>query len=183
MVETFKRAINDLTVQEAKGAEIRDTIKLSQTRPFVAKDRAHLRPKKSVLNRIIGDNSFELDFAESLEEWEDVASYAKNYFAVRFRLDYVNAEGDISNYYPDFIVRRSDGDVFVIESKGREELDLPFKMARLKAWCRDVNQLQSVTRFDFVLCRSVERFEQYKTQIVSRPGGELYRLLGALSQR
>ena len=161
LIDTFKRAINDLTVQKANNAEIRDAIRLSHTRPFVAKDRAHLRPKKSVFNRIIGDNSFELEFARSLEEWEDVASYAKNYFAVRFRLDYVNADGDISNYYPDFIVKRSDGSVFVIETKGREELDVPLKMARLKEWCRDVNQLQSFTHYDFVY--------------VDQPGFERYR--------
>ena len=47
LIETFKKAINDLTVQNVNGAEIRDTIKLSDTRPFVAKDRAHLRPKKA----------------------------------------------------------------------------------------------------------------------------------------
>ena len=35
-------------------------------------------------------------------------SYAKNYFAVNFKLDYVNADGDISNYYPDFLVKLSD---------------------------------------------------------------------------
>ena len=80
-----------------------------------------------------------MDFARSLEEREDVTSYAKNYFVVRFKLDYVNADGDISNYYPDFIVKWSDGGVFVIETKGWEELGAPLKMARLKAWCRDVN--------------------------------------------
>ena len=161
LTETFKKAINDLTVQNVNGAEIRDTIKLSDTRPFVAKDRAHLRPKKSVFNRIIGDNSFELEFAQSLEEWEDVTAYAKNYFAVRFKLDYVNADGDISNYYPDFIVKRSDGSVFIIETKGREELDVPLKMARLKEWCRDVNQLQSESGYDFVYVDQ-PGFEQYK---------------------
>ena len=161
LIETFKKAINDLTVQNVNGAEIRDTIKLSDTRPFVAKDRAHLRPKKSVFNRIIGDNWFELEFAQFLEEWEDVTSYAKNYFAVRFKLDYVNADGDISNYYPDFIVKRSDGSVFIIETKGREELDVPLKMARLREWCRDVNQLQSESSYDFVYVDQ-PGFEQYK---------------------
>ena len=150
-----------MTVQKANGAEIQDAIRLSHTRPFVAKDRAHLRPKKSVFNRIIGDNSFELEFARSLEEWEDVTSYVKIYFAVRFKLDYVNPEGDISNYYPDFIVKRSNGDVFVIETKGLETLDVPLKMARLKAWCRDVNQLQSVARYDFVYVDQTG-FEQYR---------------------
>ena len=161
LIETFKKAINDLTVQNVNGAEIRDTIKLSDTRPFVAKDRAHLRPKKSVFNRIIGDNSFELEFAQSLEEWEDVTAYTKNYFAVRFKLDYVNADSDLSNYYPDFIVKRSDGSVFIIETKGREELDVPLKMARLKEWCRDVNQLQSESSYDFVYVDQ-PGFEQYK---------------------
>ena len=161
LIETFKKAINDLTVQNVNGAEIRDTIKLSDTRPFVAKDRAHLRPKKSVFNRIIGDDSFELEFAQSLEEWEDVTAYTKNYFAVRFKLDYVNADSDLSNYYPDFIVKRSDGSVFIIETKGREELDVPLKMARLKEWCRDVNQLQSESSYDFVYVDQ-PGFEQYK---------------------
>ena len=160
LIETFKRAINDLTVQKVGGAEIRDTIKLSDTRPFVAKDQVYMLPKKSVFNRIIGDYSFELKFAQALEEWEDVTAYAKNYFSVRFKLDYVNADGDISNYYPDFIVKRSDGNVFVIETKGREELDVPLKMARLKEWCRDVNQLQSQTNYDFVYVDQ-PGFEQY----------------------
>ncbi|MBE3119644.1 MAG: DEAD/DEAH box helicase family protein, partial [Candidatus Atribacteria bacterium] len=39
LIETFKKAINALTVQDKGDAEIRDTIKLRQTRPFVAKDQ------------------------------------------------------------------------------------------------------------------------------------------------
>ena len=60
LIETFKKAINALTVQDKGDAEIRDTIKLRQTRPFVAKDQGYLIPKKSVFNRIIGDSRFEL---------------------------------------------------------------------------------------------------------------------------
>ncbi len=47
LLETFKKAINALTVQDRGDAEIRDTIKLRQTRPFVTKDREYLVPKKS----------------------------------------------------------------------------------------------------------------------------------------
>ncbi len=56
LIETFKKAINALTVRDKGDAEIRDTIKLRQTRPFVAKDQGYLVPKKSVFNRIIGDS-------------------------------------------------------------------------------------------------------------------------------
>ena len=104
LVESFKKAINALTVRDKGDAEIRDTIKLRQTRPFVAKDQGYLVPKKSVFNRIIGDSQLELRFAAFLENCSDVVSYAKNYLAVHFKLDYVNAAGDISNYYPDFMV-------------------------------------------------------------------------------
>ena len=102
LIEAFKKAINALTVQDKGDAQIRDTIKLRQVRPFVVKDQGYLIPKKSVFNRIIGDSSFELDFAAFLDNCaaDDVISYAKNYLAVHFQLDYVNADGDISNYYP-----------------------------------------------------------------------------------
>jgi type III restriction enzyme len=49
----------------------------------------------------------------------------------------VKKDGDLSNYVPDFIVRDTGGTVWIIETKGREELDLPQKMNRLKQWCED----------------------------------------------
>jgi type III restriction enzyme len=105
LLETFKKAINTLTVQDKGDAEIRDTIKLLQTRPFVAKDQGYLIPKKSVFNHIIGDSHFDLLFARFLEDCNDVVSYAKNYLALHFKLDYVTADSGISNYYPDFLVK------------------------------------------------------------------------------
>ena len=40
-------------------------------------------------------------------------------------------------YTPDFIVKTGDGTVWIVETKGREELDLPQKMNRLRQWCED----------------------------------------------
>ncbi len=161
LLESFKKAINDLTVQNRGDAEIRDTIKLRQTRPFVTKDQAYLVPRKSVFNRIIGDSHLELRFASFLEDCSDVASYAKNYLAVHFKLDYVNAAGNISNYYPDFIVKLTDGRTVVVETKGQEDLDVPPKMERLRQWCEDINQAQKETVFDYVFIDE-ESFEKYK---------------------
>ena len=161
LIETFKKAINALTVRDKGDAEIRDTIKLRQTRPFVAKDQGYLVPKKSVFNRIIGDNKLELQFANFLEGCDDVISFAKNYMAVHFKLDYVNADGDISNYYPDFMVRLSDKRIVIVETKGREDLDVPLKMARLRQWCEDINRVQTDVEYDFVYVDE-ESFEKYK---------------------
>ncbi len=161
LIETFKKAINTLTVREKGDAEIRDTIKLRQTRPFVAKDQGYLVPKKSVFNRIIGDSQLELRFAGFLEDCSDVVSFAKNYLAVHFKLDYVNAGGDISNYYPDFMVKLSDKRIVIVETKGQEDLDVPLKMARLAQWCEDINRVQKEAAYDFVYVDE-ESFEKYK---------------------
>ena len=161
LIETFKKAINALTVQDKGDAEIRDTIKLRQTRPFVAKDQGYLIPKKSVFNKIIGDSRFELLFASFLEDCSDVVSYAKNYLAVRFKLDYVKADGDISNYYPDFLVKLSAKRFFIVETKGRKDLDVPLKMKRLRQWCEDINRAQADAEYDFAYVDE-ESFEKYK---------------------
>lgn len=161
LINTFKKAINALTVRDKGDAEIRDTIKLRQTRPFVTKDQGYLLPKKSVFNKIIGDSHFELLFARFLEDCEDVVAFAKNYMAVSFKLDYVNATGDISNYYPDFMVKLADKRVYIVETKGQVDLDVPRKMARLKQWCEDINRIQAKVKYDFVYVDQ-ESFEKYK---------------------
>lgn len=95
--------------------------------------------------------SFELEFAAFLESAPDVQSFAKNYLAVGFKLDYVKADGDLSTYTPDFIVRTSDGTVFIVETKGRKELDLPQKMKRLAHYCADANSAEeNGTKYDLV---------------------------------
>jgi len=161
IIETFKKEINALTVCDKGDAEIRDTIKLKKTRPFIVKNQESLIPQKSVFNRIVGDSHYELLFASFLEGCEDILSYAKNYFAVNFKLDYVNADGDISNYYPDFIIKLSDREIYIVETKGQVDLDVPLKMTRLKQWCEDVNKLQDGVAFDFVYVDE-GGFEKYK---------------------
>jgi type III restriction enzyme len=139
--DSFKTAINALTLQYRGSAEVEGFIRLSDTRPFRTEHRAYLDASKSVFNRVVGEahsGGLELAFAAFLENSAtDVASFAKNYLAVGFKLDYVKADGELSTYTPDFIVRTQDGNVWIVETKGREELDLPQKMKRLRDWCAD----------------------------------------------
>jgi type III restriction enzyme len=161
LLDTFKTAINALTVQTRGDAQIRDTIKLRETRPFVAKEQDYIVPKKSIFNRIIGDSPLELDFAAFLEKCPDIISYVKNYLAVQFKIDYVNAKGEISNYFPDFIVKTAPGKFVVVETKGLEDLDVPLKMERLKQWCADVNAGQNRVHYHFIFVDQ-ESFHRYK---------------------
>jgi type III restriction enzyme len=154
LYEAFKAAINALTIQESGTTRIEDRIRLKEMRPFRTDFRANLSASKSIFNKIVGEpnsGGFELRFAAFLEEAPDVQAFAKNYTAIGFRLDYVKANGDLANYVPDFIVRTTDQKVWLVETKGRAELDLPQKMARLKQWCADANAAEeNGQQYDFV---------------------------------
>jgi len=161
IIETFKKEINDLTVVDKGEAEIRDYIKISQSRPFVMKEQGFIVPKKSVFNKIVGDSRFELQFANFLEECEDIVSYARNYFAVHFKIDYKDADGNIKDYYPDFFVKVSEKEVYIVETKGREDLDDMEKIKRLYQWCDDINSAQKKVKFTALYVKQ-EDYEKYK---------------------
>lgn len=134
LFDSFKAGINALTVQDAGSTRIEDWIRLRDTRPFRTDHRPYLVASKSVFNKVVGEphsGGFELSFAAFLEAAPDVAAFAKNYLAVGFKLDYVKADGDLSNYVPDFIVRTTDGIVFV--DQGGFEQHTPKTMAALAA--------------------------------------------------
>ena len=160
IIETFKTALNELTIYDGGEPDIKDTINLHQVRPFVVKDQEYIAPQKSIFNKVIGDNKLELDFAQFLENCNDIDAYTKNYFAIGFRLDYVKSNGNISNYYPDFIVKKSENEIVIVETKGRQDLDDPYKLARLKQWCEDMNRLSTRITCSFVFV-SQENFIQY----------------------
>lgn len=92
LYDTFKAAINALTIEETGTTRSEDRIRLKDTRPFRTDYRQHVVPQKSLFNKIVGEpreGNFELRFAYFLEAAPDVSAFAKNYLAVGFKLDYV----------------------------------------------------------------------------------------------
>lgn len=165
LYDSFKVAMNALTISDTGTTRIEDYIRLQNTRPFRTEHRPFLAAQKSIFTKIVGEvnaGGFELKFAAFLEAAPDVKAFTKNYLAIGFKFDYVKANGDLSNYVPDFIARDVNGTVWIIETKGREELDLPQKMARLKQWCADATAAEeNGTRYDFTYVDQVG-FEKHK---------------------
>lgn len=143
LFDHFRAAINTLTIYESGSSRIDGYIRLRDTRPFRTEPRGFLPAKKSVFNRIVGEvnaDALELEFAAFLESAPDVQAFGKNYMAVGFKIEFVKANGELSTYTPDFIARTKDGKVWIVETKGREEIDVPQKMARLRQWCGDATE-------------------------------------------
>lgn len=170
LFDHFRAGINALTIHDTGSSRIDGHIKLRQMRPFRVDSQGFLPAKKSVFNKIVGETNaggFELAFAAFLEGASDVQAFGKNYLAVGFKVDYVKADGSLSTYTPDFLVRTKDGRVWIVETKGREELDLPQKMARLAQWCADATEASASdggTRYGFVYVDQAG-FEQHKPKL------------------
>lgn len=139
ILENFKAAVNALTVHDKGTTEVRDHIQFRKTRPFLVNDQAYVVPKKSIFNKVVGDSHFELEFAAFLDGCDDIVSFIKNSQSTYFKVEYRNADGGIANYYPDFIVKDSESDLWIIETKGKADLDVPLKWERLVNWCQDAS--------------------------------------------
>lgn len=159
----FKKAINDLTVVDRGTTRIQERIKLSRARPIVVQRQAEMIPTKSIFNRIVGDSGLELSFAKFLDSCADIVSFAKNAQNTGFSIEYRAADGSIASYFPDFVVKKSEAEIWIVETKGREDLNDPPKWDRLKIWCQDASASGEVTyRAMFV---REEEFEASQTKL------------------
>lgn len=162
LVETIKAAVNALTVQDTGTTEVRGSIRLAKTRPFLVREQPFLVPTKSIFNKVVGDSQFELEFAAFLDGCPDIVSFVKNNQSTSFRIEYQNADGSIANYIPDFLVKQTESHIWVIETKGREDLDDPLKWERLQQWCADATTHDEADRTFSPLFVRQEDWDQYK---------------------
>lgn len=154
LFDTIKGAINQLTVHDRGDTHVIDRIKLSTSSPHVTKRRDSIAATKSLMNRVVGDNGFELAFATFLEAADDVQAFYKNNDETGFSVEYQSANGGIvRNYRPDFVVRDTHGVIWIIETKGREDLEDPRKWDRLKLWCADASVQDAPNRYRAMFVR------------------------------
>ena len=139
--ETFKKYINELTVYDKGTSEVVNYIKVSDQKTFsVQRADQYLNAKKSIFNKIVGDSHFELLFAGFLDAATDVNKFIKNYLQLNFKITYINHEGGISNYYPDFVIHLNNDTRYIVETKGLENIEDSRKIESLKVWCEDATK-------------------------------------------
>ena len=98
-----------------------------------------------------------------LESCDDVKSYFKNDIQLRQSIEYVKHDGSIGNYFPDFFIKLTNNDKWVVETKGAESLNDPLKFERLRIWCNDISQIQS-SNWDCLYIR-----QEIWNKFISRP--------------
>jgi type III restriction enzyme len=64
---------------------------------------------------------------------------------MHFFIEYISSQGGMRHYYPDFVVRATDGDMFLVETKGVQDIKVPIKDLRARKWCHDAGDLTGQT--------------------------------------
>ena len=162
LIKLFVEAFKDMTFIE-KEPEKKDFIKLSNTSPFVWSKMLY-PANRCIFNYVPCDNDFEVEIAKFLDRAEDVVAFSKIVPKIGFFVEYKDAGGNLRLYYPDFVVLTSNNEYFIIEAKGREDVDVERKDKRIKLWCEDATNL---TKSSWFFKRvDQEDFEKYRFKSV-----------------
>lgn len=169
ITETFKKEINELTIYDKGEAEIQDTIKISKAKSFIVPyTDEYIVPKKSIFNKMVFDSHFEYEFASFLDSRSDVKTFIKNFQNLNFKIEYQNREKNIYYYHPDFVIKLSNDEHWVVETKGRLDENDILKFKRLEQWCDDINKSGKVKeKWNCIMLMETKWRELVKTDLPS----------------
>ncbi len=121
---------------------------LNAWKPFqvtLSERRPALEAAKTLFNLVTCNRELEVAVAKFCNRAPDVAAFAKNAGPQCLRVDYL-ANGDrLAFYTPDFFVRTLDGHYYLVETKGREDRDVPLKAKAAIAWCEAASRPHPLT--------------------------------------
>ncbi len=138
-LNAFGKALRALVVEEQQ-PQLVASRRLSETPPFPW-SRPVLPATRTVFNLAACDNEFEKRFARFLEDAGDVEAFAKLPGQFGFVIDYTDSRGSLRFYEPDFVAVLTDGSRRLIETKGREDPDVPHKDRAAGLWCENASAL------------------------------------------
>ena len=140
VTKEFERALRGLVLEDKRPELLTPKRLLSSTPPYPF-SRRPLEAKKSVFNYVACDNELEYAFARFLDSAEDVEAFAKLPEQFGFSIEYPDNLSNIRNYYPDFVARTKDGVHWIIETKGREDIEVKRKDEAAQFWCDNATML------------------------------------------
>lgn len=105
---------------------------------------------RTPFNLVACNRQLEVALTFFADQAEDVVAFAKNAGPQALRIDYLTKEGRRAIYTPDFIVRAAAGRYFLVETKGREDRDVPAKARAAVEWCKAAATKQTPWEYLYV---------------------------------
>ena len=139
-VKAFVALLRDVVIEE-RTPTLEGQGRLLLTCPSFVWARPMGEASKTVFNKIAADNKFELAFGRFLEKAADVIRFNKLPGAFGFSITYTDSVANLRYYEPDFVAVTTDGIHHLIETKGREDLDVSHKDRAARLWCENATLL------------------------------------------
>lgn len=116
-----------------------DAVSVCTWKPFQvthSENRPTLPAENTPFNLVPCNRELEVATTTFLNRAPDVQSFCKNAGPQSLRIDYLSGSGRLSFYTPDFMVKKKDGNYMLVETKGREDIDVPLKAMAAISWCK-----------------------------------------------
>jgi type III restriction enzyme len=143
VIKEFEKVLREKVVEQKQPELISTDRFLSFTLPFPTSKKV-MESKKTVFNYVPCDNEYELAFAKFLDKATDIKAFAKLPEQFGFCIQYTDTRANIRNYFPDFIAINEDGSHWIIETKGREDIEVALKDKAAENWCNTVTELTKI---------------------------------------
>jgi type III restriction enzyme len=143
VINVFEKALRTVVVEEKKPELITEKRMLSNT-PAFPFSRPLYKSNKTVFNFVACDNEFEKEFAKFLDNAADVKAFAKLPEQFGFCIPYTDKQANIRNYYPDFIAIDENEKHWLLETKGREDIEVALKDSAAVNWCENATNLTAI---------------------------------------
>ncbi len=140
VIKEFEKVLREMVIEQKEPQLISANRFLSSTPAFPTSKKV-LEAKKTVFNYTPCDNDYELAFAKFLDKADDVKAFAKLPEQFGFCIQYTDTLANIRNYFPDFIAVNKDGSHWIIETKGREDIEVKLKDNAAINWCNTATEL------------------------------------------
>lgn len=140
VIKEFEKALREIVIEQKEPQLLSDSRLLSSTPPFPTSKKV-LEAKKTIFNYTPCDNDFEYAFAKFLDKAESITAFSKLPEQFGFCIQYTDTLANIRNYFPDFIAIADDNTKWVIETKGREDIEVRLKDNVAINWCKTASEL------------------------------------------
>jgi len=140
VIKELEKALREIVI-EAIEPQLLSANRFLSITPSFPTSKKILDAKKTIFNYTPCDNDFEYNFAKFLDKAEDIKAFAKLPEQFGFCIQYTDTIANIRNYFPDFIAIADDRTNWIIETKGREDVEVVLKDNAAINWCRSASEL------------------------------------------
>jgi type III restriction enzyme len=184
---TFVPLIRSATILEQKRKSISKGGNVSEWRNFQAttsERRPCVKANKTLFNLVPCGSLFEAEFADFLDECDDVAAFIKSAGPQKVMIDFLAPSGRPAIYWPDFVVRLKNGEYLLVETKGQTDDAAGLQARAAVEWCKTASKSGEKWTYVFVSVPLFEGNNDFSMEALARAcAPKLHSLIDSLKTR